>query len=191
MKKILLIFCICLLSAAALKPVFGGSEPRSYESVVRFHVRANSNASEDQSVKLKVRDGIVEYAKALTKDCKNSHEAAKKLEENFGVIEAIADRILLENGFGYTSSARLVRERFPEKDYGGVTFPEGVYTALRLELGKGEGDNFWCVLFPPICLASSCTEDVLADYGIDEFDEEKRYVVKLKLWESIKKLFSR
>ena len=190
MKKTVLIFCICILCSACFKPLHTEALPPEYESVVRFHIRANSNEHDDQNVKLLVRDEIVEFARTVTEGCTDSKEAASKLEENFGAMEAIADRILLENGFKYTSKAYLVKEHFPEKSYGGVSFPEGIYTAVRLELGSGSGDNFWCVLFPPICLADSCTEDVLKDYGIDEFEEE-RYVIKFKLWESIKKLFSR
>lgn len=190
MKKTVLIFCICLLCTVCFKPICTDAAPPEYQSVVRFHVRANSNEEDDQRMKLLVRDEIVEFAKAVTENCENAKEAAEKLEENFGAMEAIADRILLENGFKYTSKAYLVKERFPEKSYGGVKFPEGIYTAVRLELGKGEGDNFWCVLFPPICLADSCTEDILKDYGINEFEEE-RYVIKFKLWEGIKSLFSR
>lgn len=173
------------------KPLHTKEVPREYESVVRFHIRANSNSSADQEVKLAVRDGIVEFAKNVTKDCKSSTEAALRLEERFADMEAIADRILKENGFSYTSTAHLVKECFPEKAYGDVSFPAGVYTAVRLELGEGGGDNFWCVLFPPICLADSCTKEVLEDYGIDEFEEDKRYVVKFKLWEGLKRLFSR
>ncbi len=191
MKKTVLIFCICMICSVCFKPLYTESTPPEYESVVRFHIRANSNTDADQDIKLLVRDSIVEFTNTITANCENSIEAAERLEENFGAMEAVADRILLENGFKYTSKAHLVREYFPEKSYGGVVFPEGVYTAVRLELGQAKGDNFWCVLFPPICLADSCTEDVLEDYGIDEFQEDKKYVVKFKLWESIKKLFSR
>lgn len=190
MKKIVLIFCICVICLVAVKPLNTKSSPPEYESVVRFHVKANSNKAHDQAVKLLVRDEVVEFASTVTEGCKNAKEAAEKLSENFGAMEAIADRILLENGFSYTATAYLVREQFPEKDYGGTVFPEGIYTAVRLELGSGEGDNFWCVLFPPICLADSCTEEILEEYEIDEF-KEKRYIVKFKLWESLKKLFSR
>lgn len=173
------------------KPLHTETLPREYESVVRFHIRANSNQTADQEVKLAVRDSIVEFAKNVTANCKSSKEAALKLEESFADMEKLANRILRENGFSYTSKAHLVKECFPEKVYGGVSFPAGIYTAVRLELGEGAGDNFWCVLFPPICLADSCTEDVLEDYGIEEFKEDKRYVVKFKLWEGLKRLFSR
>lgn len=190
MKKIILIFCICVLCTVVITPLHTQSAAPEYESVVRFHVKANSNSDEDQRVKLLVRDEVVRFANTVTASCKDSREAAARLEENFQCMEAIADRILLENGFSYTSTATLERELFPEREYGGVSFPEGVYTAVRLELGEGKGENFWCVLFPPICLADSCTEEILDGYGINEF-KEKRYTVKFKLWESFKKLFSR
>ena len=195
MKKLLsclLIISACTLLITAAAPVYSQKTLPEYGSVLRFHIRANSDSEKDQSIKLSVRDAIVEYAGFLTKNCTDADEARAVLLQRSEAITSLADHVLRECGVCYGSSFKLVTERFPEKTYGGVVFPEGVYDAVRIDLGSGRGHNFWCVLFPPICLADACTEDVLDEYGVEDFykaDEKPRFIIKLKIWEDIKKLF--
>lgn len=189
MKKIL-ILCLCTLTVLALTPVFKHSEPE-FSSVVRFHIRANSDSGDDQNVKLAVRDAVVAYTNTVTENCKNAEEAAWKLSEHFDAVKSIAEHTLRENGFFYGARVSLTNEIFPEKKYGEVVFPKGRYNAVRVDLGDAEGHNFWCVLFPPICLSDACTEDTLDEYGVDDFDTEPKFVIKFKLWECIKSLFAR
>ena len=129
--------------------------------IVRLHIIANSNTDEDQTVKLKVRDKIIEYAKGYDEidiDFVNEHK---------GEIKEIADRVLSENGFLYESYIDTGRFNFPTKTYENITLPKGEYDAVKIVLGKGDGENWWCVMFPPLCF----TESVKGE--LSESDEQK------------------
>lgn len=119
--------------------------------LVRFHCIANSDSNEDQSVKLKVRDAILKGLGEPLEKCKTREDSLKFLESKKQYIESIADNILKENGMNYRSKAMLGEFNFPIKSYGKITLPSGKYTALRVVLGNGDGRNWWCVMFPPLC----------------------------------------
>lgn len=120
-------------------------------SIVRIHIRANSNSVDDQSIKLVVRDNVIDYIREKIADCNTSKEVLSALEDNLRNIENIADSVLIENGYDYLSSAYIDYEYFPSRDYDGITFPADYYNALILRLGTGTGDNWWCVAYPPLC----------------------------------------
>lgn len=187
MKKIL-IFSLTLVALLCVFPLQPKADP--VEGVVRFHVRANSDLPFDQAVKLKVRDQVVAFASHLTKNCQRSSEALSVISQNLGGFVSIADHVLRRNGANYRSRAYIRRELFPDRAYGECLFPEGIYTALRLDLGAAAGENFWCVLFPPICLADACSDEILDEYGVYAPKKgESAVVIRFKLWEEIKKLF--
>lgn len=121
------------------------------ESVVRIHIRANSNSEYDQDIKLKVRDEVVEYISDKINGCKSSDEVLNILGNNLSNLEEVADEILHSNGYTYSSSASIDYEYFPSRDYDGITFPSDYYNALIIRLGSGTGDNWWCVAYPPLC----------------------------------------
>lgn len=118
---------------------------------LRIHVRANSNSEYDQCIKYSVRDAVVQALTPIVNTCQNKSEAEALLKENLTLIEQTANAVLNENGYGYRSKASLRLESFPTRVYQDLTLPEGVYEALILELGAGEGDNWWCVIYPPLC----------------------------------------
>ena len=159
MKK----FCVCaLLTALFFGLVFtfgnteGGAEaPSSY---LRIHVRANSNSEEDQTVKYLVRDALVEYLTPLVAEAESKEEALSLVRGRLQEAEAVAEGVLLRNGLSYGASAKLAKEEFPTRVYEGATLPAGVYDAFILELGSGEGDNWWCVVYPPLCFAGGETD---------------------------------
>ena len=122
---------------------------------LRIHIRANSNAEEDQTVKYKVKDGIVEFLTPLLADCKTKEAAEKTINENLNRIEDIADAVLMENGYDYSSSAKIKSELFPTRVYEKITLESGYYDALIINLGEGAGDNWWCVVYPPLCFVGS------------------------------------
>lgn len=119
----------------------------------RLHVVANSDSDEDQQVKLKVRDAVLEATKDGILECKNAKEAEEYIDENLEIIVATANDTLEENGFDYSAQAAVGTYHFPDREYQGVTYPEGDYRALRVELGDGDGQNWWCVMFPPLCIS--------------------------------------
>ncbi|MBR7186531.1 MAG: stage II sporulation protein R [Clostridia bacterium] len=118
---------------------------------LRVHIRADSNESAAQAVKYKVRDAVVEYLTPTVAACETKEEAMKKIRSNLAAIEKVAERVLCVNGFSYSAKASLRREEFPTRVYENVTLEAGVYDALILELGAGKGDNWWCVIYPPLC----------------------------------------
>ena len=128
------------------------------DSVVRIHIRANSNDSVDQQVKLKVRDEITAYLSDILVACDDKNEALEVIVQNTDKLEEIANRTLKDNNFYYTSAVSVNKSYFPEKEYDGYIFPEGVYDALIIELGSGTGDNWWCVAFPPLCFVPDSGE---------------------------------
>ncbi len=131
--------------------LFEGENKNDRAEYLRIHVRANSNDAVDQAVKYKVKDEIVALLTPAAATSKSKEELMRKLKGLLGEIEKTADGILKENGFSYTSRAALTEEEFPERKYGDLTLEKGYYDALILKLGRGKGDNWWCVVYPPLC----------------------------------------
>lgn len=121
------------------------------ERLIRFHVLANSDAPEDQALKLKVRDRVIAEMNPKFEQSKSLEETREILQANLGNIEAIAMDELQKNGSGDKVKAELGKVDFPTKNYGSITLPAGSYEALRIVIGEGQGANWWCVLFPPLC----------------------------------------
>lgn len=119
--------------------------------LIRFHVIANSDGELDQKLKLKVRDEVLKYIQPLLKDSKDIEESRDILKEENENIINIAKEIIEENGYSYKVESTLTKEYFPVKTYGNITLPQGKYEAYRIIIGSGEGQNWWCVMFPPIC----------------------------------------
>ena len=150
MKKICIVFlglAIIILSAVGLTL----TENNTRTEYLRIHIRANSNDNIDQSVKYKVKEAVVEYLTPFIADCKTFSDAEHLLTDRLDGIEDVADRVLKENGFSYTSDAGVKNEQFPTRKYGGLVLESGFYDALIINLGSGTGDNWWCVVYPPLC----------------------------------------
>lgn len=141
--------------------------------LIRFHVIANSDSEKDQNLKLKVRDKVLEYVQPLLKDSKNIEESREILNrENEKVLE-IAREVIKENGYDYSVESTLDKENFPVKTYGNITLPQGEYEAYRIIIGTGEGQNWWCVMFPPICFVDITKGEV----AYEETEEEMKKVL--------------
>lgn len=169
------------------------SEAAIYDNVLRLHVLANSDSSEDQALKLEVRDRILEETATLFKDCKSKDEAREAVESNLDKIREIAEQTVREAGYDYSVSVSLGEEEYPTKNYEECCFPAGEYLSLRVMIGEAEGENWWCVLFPPLCIdAAGESREVFAEVGltdeqysfITETDNPK-YKVRFKLLEVI------
>ena len=126
---------------------------------LRIHIRANSNSTIDQNVKYEVKDAIVEALIPILSEITTFEEAKEVVAENFTFIEKVADGVLKENGFTYSSNVKLANEYFPTRTYENVTLEEGYYDALILELGSGEGNNWWCIVFPAFCFTKTENSD--------------------------------
>ena len=129
-----------------------GSEQYA-DNVLRLHVIANSNTSEDQALKLKVRDAVGSYMAPKMKEASDVEDCERIVEENMQKITAAAEEVIREEGYDYTVTAQLGDAKFPVKSYGAYTFPAGTYEALNLVIGAGEGHNWWCVMYPNMCFS--------------------------------------
>ncbi len=142
-----------------------------YASVFRLHIRANSDTAEDQATKLAVRDALLPFTSELFAGCADLGDAVEVANIEKEAIVSHIDSTLSDLGADYSATVRIGREEFPERDYGGEVYPAGEYTALIVELGEGEGENWWCVLFPSLCLSAAKGEDSI-EVGLtaEQFD---------------------
>ena len=122
------------------------------ENLVRFHVRANSDRKSDQMTKLKVRDAVLDQISPMMEKAETKEEAINILKIQKNRIKNTAQEILKREGIKQKVNVHFVREEFPEKTYGQYTFPKGIYDAVRIDLGNAEGHNWWCVMFPDLCV---------------------------------------
>lgn len=164
--------------------------------MIRLHVIANSDTVEDQALKLQVRDAVLVRATEILENAADMEMAQQELRQVLPELEATAAEVVKEKGCAYRVSARLERTEFPEKVYDGFALPAGEYLALRLVIGEGAGQNWWCVVFPPLCMtAATDLEETAVAAGMAEEDlalmteENTGYVLKfrsLELWESLR-----
>lgn len=125
------------------------------QTYLRIHIRANSNLEVDQNVKYEIKDQIVDYLTPLLAGGKTFEMAKNIISENLANIEQVANSVLIGKGFSYTAKAKLNEEFFPTRSYSSLTLESGFYDALIVSLGSGQGDNWWCVVYPPLCFVSS------------------------------------
>ena len=160
--------------------------------VVRLHVVANSNGAEDQAVKLLVRDAVLEEAARWYQGAGSMEEASSQLCTHLQSIAGAARQVLGEQGVGYSATAQMTEMYFPTRDYGDFRLPAGRYRTLRVTLGEGAGKNWWCVVFPSLCLPAATQEEALLTLPEGErqvVEGGQDVQVKLKaveLWESLR-----
>ena len=178
-KRIVISFFIALVFLG----VFGITAAAEYsekiqagiaDSVIRFHAIANSNSDEDQQLKLRVRDKILKEVTPLIENSQSKKETVEILTKNLEFIKSIALEEVKNNGYGYVVDVTLENCKFPLKNYGEITFPQGNYDALRVTIGEGRGENFWCVMYPSICFVE---ESVNIEGGIKNVLTEEEYKV--------------
>lgn len=126
-------------------------------SVFRLHVIANSDSDEDQNLKLKVRDELLVYMNSISLESKTKQEAMQIANENIQEFKQIAEKVIKENGFNYTVNVQIGEANFPTKYYGDIALPAGSYDALKVQIGEAKGQNWWCVMFPPLCFVDVST----------------------------------
>lgn len=194
-KRVLIVCIICIAAVfvAMCLPIHG--EEEIYDSVLRLHVIANSDSEEDQALKLKVRDEVLEISSAITAESKSRDEARENLEANLDIIEAAAREKIAAEGYGYDVSVVIGEEYYPTKEYESCSFPEGEYLSLRVIIGDGAGQNWWCCLFPPLCLSSASSvdnEDAFVSVGLTSEQykiitetDKPQYKIRFKILEVI------
>ena len=160
-------------------------------AVFRLHVLANSNSDEDQNLKLKVRDSLLNYMNGLCSNCSTKQEAISIANEHKDDFQKIAEQTIKENGYDYTAKINIDNFYFPTKNYGDISLPAGYYDALRVEIGEAKGKNWWCVMFPSLCFidvssgvvndnAKENLQDNLQKESYDIISDSKKPDIKLK-----------
>lgn len=170
MKK----YCISfLIVAIIILSVVGLNLPKTitHTEYLRIHVRADSNADVDQQIKFKVKDAVVNYLTPFIGECDTKEKAETLLVSRLDGIEKVANGILKSHGFNYTAKAQVKNEHFPTRVYDGIQLESGFYDALILELGSGQGDNWWCVVYPPLCFTNDSTAYVYRSKIAEIIDE--------------------
>lgn len=174
MKKICIIFLLSIIititafgfpqSGAAVQKEFCGE-------FLRIHIRADSNENAAQSVKYAVRDEVVAYLTPVVAECEDKEEAIKRIQTLLLEIATVAEQTLQSKGFSYGARAKITQETFPTRVYEAYTLPAGEYTALIIELGEGKGDNWWCVVYPPLCFVAQANQTIVYKSKIMEMIE--------------------
>lgn len=164
------------------------------DECLRLHVLASSDSVADQSVKLMVRDAILEETGDLFTSCTSAYEATQKISERTEEIKQISERVLRNNGFNYGVQVLIGEEYFGTRQYESVSLPAGNYTALKVVLGEGEGQNWWCVMFPPLCLPAVTEKNDDSVYGVfgenggDLVTGKSGYKVKFRIVEIVENI---
>ena len=149
------------------------------DSVFRLHVIANSDSEEDQNLKYIVRDNLLSYMKEICSDCTNKEQAIRIVQEHSKDFEQIAKNTINEQGYSYDVKINIGNFEFPTKTYGDISIPAGYYDALRVEIGEAKGQNWWCVMFPPLCFVD-VTSGVVPEESkevIEENLDEEEYAL--------------
>ena len=170
MKKYihLLVLALILAGMALTIPFFDSCE-ELYSDVMRIHILANSDSAADQSLKLAVRDKVLEACSRYYDGCSGKDEALDITRSHIGEIEAAAEREIRRRGFDYPVSARIVTDDFDTRFYGSFTMPAGRYDALRLTIGDGAGKNWWCVMYPSLCVGAASADDMKEELDRGEY----------------------
>lgn len=173
------------------------AEAEIYEDTLRLHILANSDSEEDQELKIKIRDRLLlEYGEEL-KCGEDIAEAVEIVSERLEDIESDVEKWIEEYGYSYDASVTLSREWYDTRVYEDFTLPKGEYTSLRVIIGEGEGKNWWCVMFPPLCLDIASerapADDAVSGYSNEEIllIRDKKYNVKFKILELISDTFAK
>ncbi len=154
-----------------------GSNSTTQEQYLRIHIRANSNSRIDQNIKYTIKDDLVNYLTPLVSQCNSFDEVVDMIDENINDMENLCDNILTDNGFSYTSKIMINEEYFPTRAYGEYVLESDFYDAIIVNLGEAKGDNWWCVVYPPLCFLNAKNVD------------KNNIVYKSKILELINKFF--
>lgn len=204
-KTMLLAGVVLLVTAISICIIINYSQSVTdslSQEVIRFHVVANSDTTDDQLLKQKVRDEVIDFIEPLIKECESVDDTRYILKGSLPVIKQIAEEVVRDWGKDYEVYATLDKANFPTKSYGDIVFPAGEYEACRIVIGEGKGENWWCVMYPPLCyldvatgvvplegkeqLASELNEE---QYQLINGQHNNKYEVKFKLIEVINSIF--
>ena len=212
-KVRLICLVLCFITVISVMTVTINGEIKKVEAasvdyknkLIRFHVIANSDSDEDQALKLKVRDAVIEYLQPKLSKSGSIQESEEIIKSEYNNLEKISKNIICENGYNYDVRVGIEYSNFPTKQYSNVVLPAGEYKALKIIIGSGEGKNWWCVMFPPLCFVDEQKgiidketdrklKEVLSEEEYNmitqkDQDEVSRVKVKFKVIEVLQDIF--
>lgn len=187
------LFLVFVFVFSYIAPFIETSENIS-DQVFRLHILANSDSAEDQQLKLKVRDEILKKGETVFASSNSLEETIELCKDNITLFQQTAEQCLKDNGSDYEVKVYVDKEYFNTREYDEITLPSGIYNALKIEIGQGKGHNWWCVMFPAICL-SSVTDDELNKYLSEDeqklVNSDSKYEVRFKIVEIYEKVKSK
>jgi len=187
------LFLVFVFMFSYIAPFIETSENIS-DQVFRLHILANSDSAEDQQLKLKVRDEILKKGETVFAFSNSLEETIELCKNNIALFQQTAEQCLKNNGSDYEVKVYVDKEYFNTREYDEITLPSGIYNALKIEIGQGKGHNWWCVMFPAICL-SSVTDDELNKYLSEDeqklVNSDSKYEVRFKIVEIYEKVKSK
>lgn len=192
-KLFSVIFLAAIVAVSYISPFVKTSE-RLSQDVFRLHILANSDSDEDQALKIKVRNAVLICGESVFTNCSNLSEAVEIGKNNIEVFKSAAENCIAENGYDYPVNVYVDKEFFTTRKYNDITMPGGVYNALKIEIGKAEGHNWWCVMFPAICLPSVSDDEInqyLSDDEINLLNSGSKYKIRFKIVEIYEKIKSK
>lgn len=197
-KKIKISICVSMIVAIIFSICsFANTSQEIRSDVLRLHVIANSDSSVDQNLKIRLRDYLLEEGKSIFDGSVNVENAVKKIEPQIPALEKSAKEFIRTSGFDYDVKISLSREYFTTRTYETVTLPAGKYLALRVVIGSGEGHNWWCVMFPPMCVPAADKKDeienIFTEDEIKLVESSPKYEIRFKvveICEEIKESFN-
>lgn len=198
MRRFLIIFSIlAILTTVSVLVLPISGETGIYEQTIRLHVVANSDTQADQTLKLEIRDEILMYVAEYLTDCNSKYEAEQILLKQQTQLKETAERVVKEKGYDYDIEVVMGEEYYPTREYEGVSLPAGTYYSVRINVGEAVGQNWWCVLFPPLCVSTATAKEEMVAAGFTPNQirvltetENPRYVLKFKFLEFFNELFN-
>jgi stage II sporulation protein R len=155
-------------------------------NVLRMHILANSDSQQDQELKLKVRDALLERSDEIFGECENLQQAEESVSQNLELIQSIAEEVVAENGYTYPVTVELTNMQFEDRTYDNIVMPSGYYDTIRVTIGNAEGHNWWCVMYPTMCVSAyvenqpTNAEDYFDGETLDMLQYHEKYQLKLK-----------
>lgn len=184
-----------VISALLTMCGFGAQCDEIRDKVVRLHILANSDSEEDQQLKLKVRDAVIQAAAQYLGDADGEEMALAQAKECLPKLVEVAQQTVYDNGYQYPVTAEICTMYFETRQYDEITMPAGTYDAVRFQIGEGKGKNWWCVMYPPMCLKAAEKGDVLSqtltDRQMSIVTGQRGYAVRFKILEVLQWLVSR
>lgn len=184
------LLCGLIISFLMSMTSFDARSNEISNEVLRLHILANSDSLSDQSLKLEVRDEVQRMCREIFKNAHSKQEAENIVKNKLPEIREAAKRVLSEHGCNYDVNAELVNMYFTNRVYDSITMPAGNYDAVRITIGNGSGHNWWCVMFPPICVGAADISDVLSDDECELVSDES-YRYKFKIYEVYQNLMEK